>query len=213
MAARYGTNVGVNRQYARDDIGMAPYALTGQGGFAVESCINMLIELCNNKSYNTSDFTNQSRLNVFFPLGLEGENATQLLNRAGTIPIAEAQNSMFGLGNLMGNYPNINAPQGTPAAAPAEVIAFGNTPAVGSRLENILRQIQVPGSITGATRTQNAAVMEHQRMILTQRDLLGRLGQWIETGEGILAYGGVNFSAESRRWQGIFRQCMEHRRE
>lgn len=164
---------------------MAPYSLTGQGGYAVESCINMLIELCNNRRFNTADFTDQSRLNVFFPLGLEGSNADELLQHSPLLRIRETQNTMFGPGgDYMGNNQN-GVVQDTMA----------NIPVNGTPIDNILRQIQVPGSITGATRTQNAAVMEHQRMILTQRDLLGRLGQWIETGEGILAYGGVKFSA------------------
>ena len=176
--------VGSARAYA-GVVEMAPYSLTGQGGYAVESCINMLIELCNNRKFNTADFTDQSRLNVFFPLGLEGNSADNLLDNSPILRMRETQNGMFGPGgDLMGNLPNAIAQRAIP-----------NMPVAGTPIDNILRQIQVPGSITGATRTQNAAVMEHQRMILTQRDLLGRLGQWIETGEGILAYGGVNFSA------------------
>lgn len=165
---------------------MSPYSLTGLGGYAVESCINMLIELCNSKTYTTSDFTDQSRLNVFYALGLEQGNAEGLVTASPAMRMREDQNSMFGgIGNFMGN--------GAPIGRALETLP--NTSVEGTKLENVLRQIMVPGSMTGATRAQNAAVMEHQRMILTQRDLLGRLGQWIETGEGILAYGGVGFSA------------------
>ena len=179
---------------------MAPYSLTGAGGYAVESCINMLIELCNNAKYNTAHFTNQSRMNVFYPLGLEstGNAAVQLLENNRTLVNREAEMDMIGLANLMGNRRNPAMNAGVPGGpADAGVLSmFANEPRIAGVVnDNILRSIQVPGSITGATRTQNAAVMEHQRMILTQRDLLGRLGQWIETGEGILAYGGVNFSA------------------
>ena len=169
--------------------GMAPYALTGLGGYAVESCINMLIELCNSKQYLTSDFNNQSRLNVFYPLGLEGPDVSRdMVGFSPQMHTNEQVNGMFGaLGDYMGNFP------GRPSPDAVNVRQLRSLQ--GSRMDNVLRKIQVPGSITGATRTQNAAVMEHQRMILTQRDLLGRLGQWIETGEGILAYGGVGFSA------------------
>ena len=180
---------------------MAPYSLTGAGGYAVESCINMLIELCNDAKYNTSHFTQQSRMNVFYPLGLEGSNSDEIVGNAQQIAAREQQNGMLGLANLMGNYrhPAMNA-NGVPTHPdPLALGANGvEIPIAGTVNDNVLRKIQVPGSITGASRTQNAAVMEHQRMILTQRDLLGRLGQWIETGEGILAYGGVSFGAYRR---------------
>ena len=188
---------------------MAPYSLTGTGGYAVESCINMLIELCNNTKYRTDHFTVQSRMNVFYPLGLEGANAPRMVRDNVQADTYEQQNAMLGFANFMGNMRNpaqrqdIGARQ--PPIDPLGIAPGGgaggmvpNIVTPGTENDNVLRKIQVPGSITGATRTQNAAVMEHQRMILTQRDLLGRLGQWIETGEGILAYGGVNFSAYRR---------------
>ena len=179
---------------------MAPYSLTGVGGYAVESCINMLIELCNDARYNTAHFTQQSRMNVFYPLGLEGPNAGNIVTAANDITQREMQNNMMGMANLMGNYqhPTMNQIRGVPVAPPT-VAGMANGALInGTVNDNVLRKIQVPGSITGASKTQNAAVMEHQRMILTQRDLLGRLGQWIETGEGILAYGGVSFGAYRR---------------
>lgn len=184
-AAPYGRGASSTAR-AYQPMGMAPYALTGQGGYAVESCINMLIELCNNKHINTSDFTNQSRLNVFYPLGLEDGNGTEWVDQGPVAALIEQQNNMFGMANYMGNESK---------AIPRTQTVVGKATVGGAKLDNILRGIMVPGSITGATRAQNAAVMEHQRMILTQRDLLGKLGQWIETGEGILAYGGVEFSA------------------
>ena len=197
VAAPFGARVngaggfpGMDNDATRGNFNMAPYSLTGAGGYAVESCINMLIELCNSKKYTTSDFTNQSRLNVFYPLGLEGANAQTILSGAGWMDEGERQNNMFGMADMMGNA----GPAGLDPAFVARNVK-GNYNPVGTPQENVLRQIMVPGSITGATRAQNAAVMEHQRMILTQRDLLGKLGQWIETGEGILAYGNVGFSA------------------
>lgn len=199
--APYGNRGGLGVGNAtRGGFFMAPYSLTGEGGYAVESCINLLIELCNNKEYNTGHFTNQSRMNVFYPLGLEGEAAEGIAANQAALVAREDQNNMLGMANFMGNYVNPrmrDQPGLTKAPNPAELIR-GGLEAEGTPNTNVLRQIQVPGSITGATRTQNAAVMEHQRMILTQRDLLGRLGQWIETGEGILAYGGVSFGAYRR---------------
>ena len=183
----------------RNELRMAPYSLTGAGGYAVESCINMLIELCNNKDFRTSDFTNQSRVNVFYPLGLEGENAPELYRDGTEMLLKEQQNNMMGMADFMGNLAGNDPRTGAPYLDPGFVAAgYPRLSVQGTKVDNILRQIMVPGSITGATRAQNAAVMEHQRMILTQRDLLGKLGQWIETGEGILAYGNVPFSAYRR---------------
>ena len=193
--ANYGrrTSAGIA---SRVDVQMAPYALDGLGGYAVESCINMLIELCNSKFYRTSDFTQQSRLNVFYPLGLETQDgaAIGLFKEGEGITYYANQNAMVGMGNFMGNF---GGPGQQPLPETAPTIGRPSD-LPGTKQDNVLRAIQVPGSITGATRTQNAAVMEHQRMILTQRDLLGKLGQWMETGEGILAYGGVGFSAYRR---------------
>lgn len=205
-AAPYGRR-DANAVASRDTRGfnnnflMAPYSLTGQGGYAVESCINMLIELCNNAEYDTKHFTEQSRVNVFYPLGLEGGNADNIIANAVQMQGRETQNNMFGMANLMGNYRHPVMNDNVLGVEEAPDVVRGQpagSQIAGTVNKNVLRKIQVPGSITGATRTQNAAVMEHQRMILTQRDLLGRLGQWIETGEGILAYGGVSFGAYRR---------------
>lgn len=165
---------------------MLPYATTANGSYAVESCINMLIELANDKEIDTNYFSVQSRAAVFYPLGLEGPaNATAMFAGASMLQGNIAQSNMMGQGgNLMGN---LRKP--AYAAAPTAGIT-GNA---DSKFPNSLRKISVPSNVTNWGRTMNAAVMEVQMLNARQKELIAALGDWAENGMGILAMDGVGF--------------------
>ena len=172
--------------------GMTPYAVRADGTYAVESCINQLIELANARKIRTDLFSIQSRAAVFYPLGLEQSAAGTMYEGVGALRTQIDRANMEGFGNLMTNLtrrPAANAIAGAVAAGgdlnPAAMAAY--------EFDNVLRQISVPASATGLARTMNAAVLEVQKMTITQRDLLADFGQWVATGMGILAMDGVEF--------------------
>ena len=171
--------------------GMMPYAVTASGEYAVESCINMLIELANSKDIDTALFSVQSRAAVFYPLGLERASAQAMYSDTTGLRRVIDKANMEGMHNLMTNASPSN---------PFALAAMGAGPGVGAAagmpgftFHNVLRQISVPPSATGLARTMNAAVLEVQKMTLTQRDLLAEFGQWVSSGMGILALDNVPF--------------------
>ena len=166
---------------------MMPYAVTANNSYAVESCINMLIELANDKQIDTNYFSLQSRAAVFYPLGLEGpDNARAMYADPNTLQRLITQESMAGQGaDLMRNIKN------PPPFAPA--VTDGLAVNSASRFDNSLRKISVPSSVTNWGRTMNAAVMEVQMLNARQKELIAALGDWAENGMGILAMDGVTF--------------------
>lgn len=178
--------------------GMMPYAITADGEFAVESCINMLIELANSKEIDTNLFSVQSRAAVFYPLGLERESAQAMYTGTTQMRGIIDQGGMQGQHNLMTNVGGRAGTAFLTPPTPALGGAMGQAgrdagTGGGHKFDNVLRKISVPPSATGLARTMNAAVLEVQKMTLTQRDLLAEFGQWVSSGMGILALDNVPF--------------------
>ena len=177
--------------------GSMPFAITADGEIAVESCVNQLLELANSRTISPNYFSPQSRMAVFYPLGLEGPGNGLLMaqNNNGDVSNAIRLQQMMGQGvNLMDNGTRTKSGQpGLFTNALVGAVPGLATDANKVDFPNSMRLISVPGSVTGWGKTMNAAVMEVQLLNTHQRDLIARLGDWAENGMGILAMDGVGF--------------------
>lgn len=184
-----------------------PYQTNANGEYAVESILNQLIELCNSDMIRTGYFTIQSRQNVFWPLDLENRTTGQ--GQLGGANINNARvfaNEGLLLESLVQNNNAL-----LPGNGAATKTALGGNIDYGARMAqelmrdlrdsefpNVIRGITVPASQSGMGRNANAGVIEYEKLMQTQNELLGGISKWAETGLGLLTLGGVDF-ADYRR--------------
>lgn len=185
-----------------------PYQTNANGEYAVESILNQLIELCNSDTIQTGYFTIQSRQNVFFPLDLESRltgagqlggqvnNAQQFAQNSIVMKAKALNNNAILPGNGTATYATALGPVFGRAADP-----YGTREGqhlmedlVDSSFPNVIRGITVPASQSGLGRNANAGVIEYEKLMQTQNDLLGAISKWAETGLGLLTMGGVDFA-------------------